>query len=70
MTISSHGFLKAALKEKGECAHSTHEKAESQGHAGTSLGDTVRKRWGQGYTPGESFQDSILAKPQMAKRTR
>lgn len=64
MAISSHGFLAAALQEKGECAHSTHEKAEHQGHRETSLGDR------SGYTPGESFQGSILGKVQMASRTR
>ena len=36
----------------------------------TTLGDTARKRWGQGYNPGGSFQGSIVAKPQMDKRTR
>lgn len=77
MIISSHGFLEAVLQGKDECAHSTHEKAEPRGQGETTLGDTARdqgwgqgQRWGQGYSPGGSFQGSILAKPQMDKRTR
>uniref|UniRef100_A0A9L0S1A5 Brain expressed associated with NEDD4 1 n=1 Tax=Equus caballus TaxID=9796 RepID=A0A9L0S1A5_HORSE len=40
-----------ALQERGQCAHSTHEETEAQGHEETNLSDTARKWWGQGYIP-------------------
>lgn len=39
-------FLEEVLQGRGQCAHSAHEEAETQGDEEISLDGTARKWWG------------------------